>query len=240
MPPVPPALADIIGERRWVRVDDGESGAGVHRLVGGPVDLFLKCGEGGLADAVLDEAARLRWLASRLPAARVVASEAFRGHGWLLTEALPGQSAGAWLSKYPDRANELVGAVAGTCVRYMICRLTNARSIRALPHGYPRLATVLRQGWLTKTTSTRIIADGARNRSSQRSRLSQLALPGGSSCMAICRLVTCSSTTPVTSAAASTRGGLESRTRTRTLPFVGATWEGSARRRRRCSSLRSR
>lgn len=113
MPPLPATLADIVGERRWVRVDDGQSGAVVHRLVGGQADLFLKCGEGALADAVFGEAARLRWLAGRVPAARVLAAEALEGTAWMLTEALPGRSAGAWLSRYLDRTGELVGAVAG-------------------------------------------------------------------------------------------------------------------------------
>lgn len=90
----------------------GESGAAVHRLVGRPGDLYLKYGEGALADAVAMEDVRLRWLADRLPAAPFVAMHVERGRAWLLTGALKGRSGDDWLEHDPALLPRVIAAHA--------------------------------------------------------------------------------------------------------------------------------
>lgn len=80
--------------------------------MGGP-DLYLKTGAGEVAQAILDEAARLRWLAGRVPAARALAFAAEDDRAWLLTRALPGQSGDGWLASDPALLPRIVDAFAG-------------------------------------------------------------------------------------------------------------------------------
>lgn len=91
----PADLAAELGGYEWKRDDAGESGSTVVRLHGRPgaPDLYLKHGRGTLADDLLAEADRLRWLAGQLPVPAVVQFRHTADEAWLLTEALPGETA---------------------------------------------------------------------------------------------------------------------------------------------------
>lgn len=103
----------MVGAYRWALVETGQSGASVHRLSGGGgTDLYVKHGEGPVADLVTDEAARLRWLAGRVPAARLVAFIREPGAAWLVTEAVPGRPAGDWLSQDASSAERVAHGLA--------------------------------------------------------------------------------------------------------------------------------
>jgi aminoglycoside 3'-phosphotransferase-1 len=94
---LPDAIADPLGDRRLVAIDDGQSGADVYRVGGDGAAYYLKIGRGAAAALVADEAARLAWLAGRVPAPRVVAASEADGTSWLLTSAVPGVSAGDYI-----------------------------------------------------------------------------------------------------------------------------------------------
>lgn len=111
--PMPPSLAERTADRQWHRDRIGEAGCAVWRLArGGEPDLYLKHGEGTHADDVCDEAARLRWLAGRLPVPavrhHVVAGDA----AWLLTDAIPGPTAWQRLRDAPHARGAVVDALA--------------------------------------------------------------------------------------------------------------------------------
>lgn len=105
--------ADLQGYR-WERDGAGESGSTVFRLHGRPgaPDLYLKHGRGALADELLAEASRLRWLAERLPVPAVVQVRSDAQEAWLLTEALPGETCGALLEATTDGRTSIVEALA--------------------------------------------------------------------------------------------------------------------------------
>lgn len=111
--PLPPPLADTLAGYRWTRDAAGESGGAVFRLdrAGAP-SLFLKAGEGRVADDIADEAARLRWLAGRVPTAALVHFAATATGAWLVTRAVPGRSADEWIADDPGRLAMLVPALA--------------------------------------------------------------------------------------------------------------------------------
>jgi aminoglycoside 3'-phosphotransferase-1 len=110
---LPDAIAERIGDRRLVTIDDGQSGAQVFRVGGGVAACFLKVGEGAAAGLVADEAARLAWLEGRMPAPRIVATTHADGSAWLLTDALPGVSAGAYIKADRRRAVRVAQTLAG-------------------------------------------------------------------------------------------------------------------------------
>ncbi len=109
---VPPGIADAVAGYAWARDLVGESGGAVYRLHGrsGAADLFLKHGTGSVADDITDEMIRLRWLAGRMPVPDVVRFVAADDAAWLLTTAVPGETAYQALSRRPDMA--LVDALA--------------------------------------------------------------------------------------------------------------------------------
>lgn len=112
--PVPAAMRDRLTGYRWARDTVGESGAAVYRLYGKPdaPALYLKHGVDAVADDVDAETARLRWLAGRLPVPDVVHAVRTPGAAWLLTTALPGQTAYQLLQSCPDARPAVVDAVA--------------------------------------------------------------------------------------------------------------------------------
>lgn len=111
--PLPPGLAQRLAGYAWQRNTDGRAGAAVFRLQrAGRIDLYLKHGTGAVADALLDEAARLHWLRERWPVPQLEHVEIARDGAWLLTEALPGRTALQWLVEAPERAGEVVTALA--------------------------------------------------------------------------------------------------------------------------------
>lgn len=101
---LPDAVADHVGGRHLVAVEDGQSGASVFRTDDAQRGLYLKIADGASAGLVVDEIARLRWLAGRVPAARIVAAGEGEASAWLLTEALPGSTVGSWMRRDRGRA----------------------------------------------------------------------------------------------------------------------------------------
>lgn len=110
---VPAGLQDAIAGYGWARDRVGESGGIIYRLFGkrGAPDLFLKHGTGAVADAIIDEMARLRWLTGRVAVPALVQFVATADSAWLLTTALPGRTAWQLLDAEPDRADGVVDAL---------------------------------------------------------------------------------------------------------------------------------
>lgn len=109
---LPNAIADHIGGRRLVAVENSQSDAMVFSANDGSSAFYLKIGEGEAAALVADEIARLRWLAGRVPAARIVAAVKEEASAWLLTEALPGLPIGSWVKRDHGRAAQAAKAMA--------------------------------------------------------------------------------------------------------------------------------
>ena len=61
--------------------------------------------------------ARLRWLAGHLPTATLLQFECTRSQAWLLTQAVPGQTAYEWLQQTPSRAPQIAAALAQVLTR---------------------------------------------------------------------------------------------------------------------------
>lgn len=111
---VPPGLAELVAGYRWARNRVGESGGAVYRLVGkaGAPELYLKHGSGHVADDIVDEMARLRWLTGKMPVPRLVGFVVTADGAWLLTTALAGETAWQLLERAPERAEQIVDALA--------------------------------------------------------------------------------------------------------------------------------
>lgn len=117
-PALPDGIAAALRERSstwtWLQNTVGQSGSTVWRLtdVNGSNAHYLKCGTGEAAGAVHDEVVRLRWLAPFLPVPQVAAYEMAGDAAWLLTSALPGETAWQVLTAHPEQAEAVVDAVA--------------------------------------------------------------------------------------------------------------------------------
>jgi aminoglycoside 3'-phosphotransferase-1 len=107
------ALAARLTGRCWARNIVGEAGASVYRIHGnGAPESYLKHGEGEAAAAVEDEVRRLRWASSAgWPVPQVEHFERSAGQAWLLTSAVPGLTAGEWLTRRPDQAGRIAMAL---------------------------------------------------------------------------------------------------------------------------------
>lgn len=117
-PRLPASLAARCAGAQWHRNLVGEAGASVYRLSrAGRPDLYLKHGQGDVAQALVDEMARLRWLHAQMPVARLVHFECAAGQAWLLTRALPGRTAHEWLCQDPARMRQVVTTLAQTLAR---------------------------------------------------------------------------------------------------------------------------
>lgn len=94
-PALPAGLAETLQGYSWARNLVGESGGVVYRLHGKPSapELYLKYGQNAVADAIVDEMVRLRWLANFVPVPTVLHFTSARGEAWLLMTALPGETA---------------------------------------------------------------------------------------------------------------------------------------------------
>lgn len=98
---------------RCERERSGGSGATVDRLLmpdGGVV--YVKAGQGEAADGIAAEMARLRWLQGRLPVPAVLDFHRDGRGAWLVTSALRGITAGAWLSGDPASTPHVVAGLA--------------------------------------------------------------------------------------------------------------------------------
>lgn len=111
---LPVALAQRLSDYRWSRDTVGESGDAVYRLhkPGATPDLFLKHAPKTSAQDVAGEMLRLRWLSDHIPVPVFEAFFATPDEAWLLTTALPGQTAYEVLDASPDRALAVVDALA--------------------------------------------------------------------------------------------------------------------------------
>ncbi|WP_347304094.1 APH(3')-I family aminoglycoside O-phosphotransferase [Croceibacterium sp. TMG7-5b_MA50] len=111
---VPACMSAALSGYRWSRNLVGKAGAAVYQLHGrsDAPDLFLKQGEGILADDLMAEAARLRWMAGRVPAPAVVRFVMTTDTAWLLSTALPGETAYQRLVACPNDRPAIVDALA--------------------------------------------------------------------------------------------------------------------------------
>ncbi|MEW9524851.1 APH(3')-I family aminoglycoside O-phosphotransferase [Agrobacterium radiobacter] len=107
------ASAELAGYE-WARKKVGESGAAVYRLHGKPgaPDLFLKHGRGAAADDLTEEMVRLRWLAKHMPVPAVTHFVITPDEAWLITTALPGETAYQALKERPEDSMAVVDALA--------------------------------------------------------------------------------------------------------------------------------
>lgn len=110
---MPDGIAAAMASHTWWRDRIGESGCAVYRLAGPDGrDLYLKHGTGPFADDAFDEAARLRWLAGRLPVPTVRAVAADPDGTWVLTDAIGGRTAWQLLDAEPAGRGVVVDALA--------------------------------------------------------------------------------------------------------------------------------
>lgn len=138
---LPPSIAPLAAGRRWRRDLVGEAGARVHRLhAPGLPDMFLKYGKGAIADDVIDEMVRARWLAAHLPSPMVRGFVLDEAGAWLMTDAVPGRTAYQWLEDMPDARPAVVAALAGHL------RLMHAIPIDQCPFD-SSLPVRMAQGW---------------------------------------------------------------------------------------------
>lgn len=122
-----PGMAAVLQGYAWSRDTVGESGAAVYRLHRpGTPDLFLKHGRGGVADDVIDEMVRLRWLVDRVAVPAVRHFAATPEEAWLLTTSLPGATAWQLLDAAPPGARP---AIVDRLVAFL-------RRLHAIPTAY--------------------------------------------------------------------------------------------------------
>jgi aminoglycoside 3'-phosphotransferase I len=112
---VPAGMAGDVAGYRWTKSDVGEAGCAVHRLHGrvDALDLYLKHGRGALAGDLADEHVRLRWLAQHIPVPAVRHFVSTTDEAWLLTVAVPGQTARQLLRDDPATGPAIVDELAG-------------------------------------------------------------------------------------------------------------------------------
>ena len=112
--PLPSELAGPLAGYRWSRDLVGESGARVFRLSGKPgaEDLYLKRGSGPVAEDILAEAQRLRWLSGRIEVPAVRSYHEEDGEVWLVTSAIPGRTAYQLLEADTAGRETIVDALA--------------------------------------------------------------------------------------------------------------------------------
>lgn len=112
--PLPESMSASLAGYEWARNNVGESGVAVYRLHGKPdaPELFLKHGQGSVANDVTDEMVRLRWLARHAPVPAVEGFVAMHDEAWLLMTALPGQNAYQLLEARSDARVRIVDALA--------------------------------------------------------------------------------------------------------------------------------
>lgn len=117
---VPPGVADAVHGYAWARDTVGEAGAEVHRLhAPDRPTLYLKHGRGQVAQDVLDEAARLRWLDGRTRVPKVLRLHASADDAWLLMTALPGATAFQHLEDAPPEARRQVVTALAEHLRHL-------------------------------------------------------------------------------------------------------------------------
>ena len=113
-PSLPGWLAAELEGYCWLRNNVGEAGGTVYRLhaKAAAPDLYCKHGTGGVAQDTIDEMTRLRWLSGRIAVPQVTHFLATADEAWLVTTALPGQTAYALLEAEPASREGVVDALA--------------------------------------------------------------------------------------------------------------------------------
>lgn len=106
---LPPSLEQAIAGRALTRDGIGESGGEVYRV---GEDAYLKHGTGRVARDIIDEHARLVWLAGRVQVPRVLHFEAKDDSAWLLSSAMLGRTAEDVLEREPAMRVATVRATA--------------------------------------------------------------------------------------------------------------------------------
>lgn len=119
----PASLTPLVAGYAWARDTIGQSGGAVYRLFDHPSapDRYLKHGRGVVAEEVIDEMVRLRWLATHVavPAVRHFIGDA--DETWLLMDAVQGRTAHESLA-----AGDHMDAVADALARHL-------RRLHAIP-----------------------------------------------------------------------------------------------------------
>lgn len=111
--PVPSNMAARVDGYAWARDTIGESGGTVYRLHGKAEepDLYLKHGRDAIADDIVSEMVRLRWLAPHKVAPVVRSFVSNDSEAWLLMDALPGKTAYQLLEEFPDERMIVVDTI---------------------------------------------------------------------------------------------------------------------------------
>lgn len=111
---MPPELTGLLAGYKWRLNPGGQSGGAVYRLLAkkGAPDLFLKFGVGPVADDLMDEAVRLRWMASHLCVPKVLLFHWAPDAAWLLTTAVQGETAYILLESRTRDRTAIVDALA--------------------------------------------------------------------------------------------------------------------------------
>jgi aminoglycoside 3'-phosphotransferase I len=111
---MPKPISVMLKGYKCTRDAVGQAGAAVYRLHGkeNAPDLFLKYGEGSIAEDITDEHARLGWLADRIPVPKVLQFCEMADQSWLLTTAVLGKSAFQLLEESPECGPAIVDALA--------------------------------------------------------------------------------------------------------------------------------
>ncbi len=110
---VPTSLAEAVAGMSWARNLVGAAGARVHRLhAPDRATLYLKQGQGEVADDITAEMVRLRWLGPHMPTPAVRGFVSIDDEAWLLMSAIPGRTAQQELESQPEGRIALVTALA--------------------------------------------------------------------------------------------------------------------------------
>ena len=112
--PMPAGLSEELTGYAWERNTIGQAGGTVYRLHGKPgaPDLFLKHGRNAVANDLVDEMVRLRWLADHIPVPIVTHFVSTSDEAWLLMTALPGETAYQAIAAHPANRVAIVDALA--------------------------------------------------------------------------------------------------------------------------------
>ena len=109
----PDCIRTAIEGYLWTQSTDGKSGATVCRLDSrDQAGLYLKFGSGKVANDIIAEMVRLQWLATFVPVPQIRQFFYSEDQAWLLTTAIPGQSAYDCLLSDPAGRPEIVKALA--------------------------------------------------------------------------------------------------------------------------------